>query len=95
MAAKYPGRFEIVESSKTMDIFYPDTNIFKYVLVFAESLKQDDLKNISNKEFFFDEKDSSFIGTGSSLYIFDSSSNHNLYETDEKSITYILSKMKY
>lgn len=56
MAAKYPGRFEIVESSKTMDIFYPDTNIFKYVLVFAGALKQDDFKNISNKEFFLMKK---------------------------------------
>ncbi len=93
MVDNYSGQFAIVESSESIDISYPDTTIYKYVLVFSGALKQDDFKNISNKENFFDENDSSFIGIGSSLYIFDRSSNHNLYESGESAITYKLFKI--
>jgi len=93
MAENFSGRFEIVQSTESIDLIYPDTTIYKYVLVFAGAIKKDDFKNISNKENFFDKEDSSFFGSGSSLYIFDRTSTHILYETGEKAITYTLAKM--
>lgn len=87
MTAYYSGKFEIVNVSRSIDKYYPDTSVYKYVLVIAGAIKEYDFQGISNKEIFFDKTDGSFSRSGSSLYIFDRSSNHDLYETGEKAIT--------
>lgn len=91
MTDNYSGKFEIVKLSRSIDKNYPDTSIYKYVLVFAGAIKETDFQGISNKEIFFDKTDGTFTRTGSSLYIFDRTSNHDLYETGGTSITYSMS----
>ena len=82
----YIGLFEIVPRNVSIDKSYPDVKLYKYVLVISGALSQQDFNGISNRELFFDQKDSSFIYRGSSLFIFDRSSNHNLYETGLKTL---------
>ncbi|MEO8769098.1 MAG: hypothetical protein ABI402_03405 [Ferruginibacter sp.] len=82
----YKGLFQVVPGNVSMDSAYADLNIYKYVLVIDGALSKEDFNGISNRELFFDQKDSSFTKRGSSLYIFDRSSNHALYESGVQNI---------
>src|SRR5262245_8322585 len=70
----YSGRFQVVKFSEPIDATYPDTAIYKYVLVIGSAIKEKDFNGISNKELFFDKATGYFIVSGSSLYIFDRTS---------------------
>ena len=92
LAENYIGKFEIVPGPKSIDQYYPDLKIYKYVLVISGAITASDFRGISNKEFFFGNSDSTFSKNASSLYIFDRSSNHDLYETGEGDLTYAKQK---
>ena len=77
----YTGLFQIVPYYISVDESYPDVKLYKYVLVIGSALSKQDFTGISNKELFFFLKDSSFTKRGSALFIFDRSSNHDLYES--------------
>jgi len=77
----YTGRYEHLPTAKLLDKNYPDTSIYRYVLVLEGSLYAPDFNGISNKAIFFDSS-GSFSGAGSRLFIFDRSSNHPLYDAN-------------
>jgi len=77
----YIGLFQVVPYYISIDESYPDLKLYKYVLVVGSALSKEDFTGISNKELFFGQKDSAFTKRGSALFIFDRSSNHDLYES--------------
>lgn len=83
---EYTGEFHIVPFNVLIDQTYPDVKRYKYVLVIAGGIRPEDFSGISDRDNFFDKNDGSFMYTGSSLYIFDRSSNHPFYEASAKNI---------
>lgn len=77
----YNESFVIVPSNVPVDRYYPDLSVYKYVLSLNGGLTQLDFNGISNTSNFYDKNDSTFIHKGSSVYILDRTSDHELYET--------------
>ena len=76
----YSGAFEIVPFNVSIDLAYPDTSTYKYVYVIAGGLHAEDFNGISNTTHFFDKTGSSFLHIGSSVYLFDRSSDQPIYD---------------
>jgi len=78
----YKGKYEFVPENVSLDKAFPDTGIYKYVLVISGALYEYDFNGISNRAQFFNSA-GEFVRTGSSLYIFDRTADHPLYDSNE------------
>lgn len=77
------GEFDVVPMNVSADLEYPDLKVYRYMMVIGGAISASDFTGVSNRNQFFGTADSSFVRKGSSLYIFDRSSGHELYETGE------------